>query len=409
MYNYAILDIGCGIMTDNNLELYKKNILFTTNRPDLIMHHGEKAYLWDTDSKKYLDFIGGWAVTSLGHCPQVIIEALNKQANLLINASPAFYNEPMLEFAGMLSNISCFSRVFFASSGAEANEGAIKLARKYGSMSLNGAYGIITTINAFHGRTLATMSASGKKYWEHLYEPKVSGFKHVPFNDIDAMSSAIDDNTCAIMLEPIQGEGGVHVSDNDYIVKLRKMCTDKKILLIFDEVQTGIGRTGKMFAYEHYGIEPDVITLAKGLGGGFPLAALMVKEDYNIFESGDQGGTYSGQPLAMAAGLSVVKEIVDKDICNNVIRMEAYIRMHFERIKDKYNLKNIRGKGLLLAFDLPIEKGSELVSDCMSSGLLINSPQPSTIRLMPPLTIGEDEVDEMITIICKSMDSILSQ
>ena len=385
----------------------EQSILFTTVRPDVIMERGHGMYLWDTTGKQYLDFIGGWAVTCLGHCPPVITKALEQQSLELVNASPSFYNKPMIQFAKMLTKSSCFNRVFFASSGAEANEGAIKLARKYGSLYHNGAYEIITTINSFHGRTLATMSATGKKKWESLFEPKVSGFKHIPLNDIDALSKAINPNTCAIMLEPIQGEGGVFEVEETYIKTLRKICDDKGILLIFDEVQTGIGRTGTLFAYEHYGIEPDIMTLAKGIGGGFPLSALLVKEKFNIFEAGDQGGTYSGQPLAMAVGMAVVKEVIEKGLAANAQVQGNTILKKLNKLKIEFNLKDIRGRGLLIAFDLPTAKGSEISSECFKEGLIINSPQPSTIRLMPPLIVTEKEIDDMLQILSTVLERVL--
>ena len=394
----------------NTKELLKEgeqSILFTTVRPDVVMERGSGMYLWDTTGKQYLDFIGGWAVTCLGHCPPVITKALEQQSRQLVNASPSFYNIPMIQFAKLLTESSCFDRVFFGSSGAEANEGAIKLARKYGSTCRNGAYEIITTMNSFHGRTLATMSATGKKKWESLFEPKVSGFKHVPLNDIDALSKAINPNTCAIMLEPIQGEGGVFEIEETYIKTLRKICDDQGILLIFDEVQTGIGRTGTLFAYEHYGIEPDIMTLAKGIGGGFPLSALLAKEKFNIFEAGDQGGTYSGQPLAMAVGMAVVKEVIEKDLGANAQAQGYYLLKKLNNLKTKFNLKEIRGKGLLIAFDLPTAKGSEVASECFKEGLIINSPQPSTIRLMPPLIVTEKEIDDMLQILSTVMKRVL--
>lgn len=329
--------------TDEFINEANKSLLFVTSRPNIVMEKGKGMYLWDTEGKCYLDFIGGWAVTSLGHCPNSIKEAIINQVETLINASPSFYNKPMIEFAKLLTDNSCFDRVFFASSGSEANEGAIKLARKYGQKKLNGAYEIITAINSFHGRTLATMSATGKKIWDKLYEPKVPGFKHVPINDIDAVYSAITPNTCAIMLEPIQGEGGVREVEKDFIEKLSNICKEREILLIFDEVQTGIGRTGKLFAYEHYGIEPDIMTLAKGIGGGYPLSALMAKEALNIFEPGDQGGTYSAQPLGMAVGLAVVSEIINKNIEFNAKIQGEYIIEKLMKLKNKYGLKDIRG------------------------------------------------------------------
>jgi acetylornithine/N-succinyldiaminopimelate aminotransferase len=389
------------------LDEAKKSILFTTNRPDIVMERGQGMYLWDTTGKAYLDFVGGWAVTSLGHSPDVIADSLIKQSRILVNASPAYYNIPMLKFAKLLTDISCFDRVFFASSGAEANESAIKLARKYGSLYKGGAYEIITTINSFHGRTLATMSATGKKKWEPLFEPKVPGFIHIPLNDTVALQAAITEKTCAIMLEPVQGEGGVYAATDEYMKLLRQICTEKNILLIVDEVQTGLGRTGKMFAYEHYGIEPDVMTLAKGIGGGFPLSAMLAKEKFNVFEAGDQGGTYSGQPLATEVGYAVVNEIINKNLSENAARQGTYLTEKLQEISARFGLSNIRGRGLLLAVDLPSEKGGEIVAQCMQDGLLINSPQPSTVRLIPPLIVTNSDIDAMLKILSAVLVRVL--
>lgn len=381
-------------------------VLFTTKRPGVVMEKGKGMYLWDTEGNRYLDFIGGWAVNCLGHSPDVISEALSRQAATLVNCSPSFYNVPMLKLAGLLTQISCFDRVFFGSSGAEANESAIKLARKYGSKKLSGAYEIITTVNGFHGRTLATMSATGKKQWESLFAPKIPGFVHVPFNNAAAVRDAITPNTCAVMLEPVQGEGGVNIADESYIKELRKLCDENKILLIFDEIQTGIGRTGKLFAYEHYGVEPDIMTLAKGIGGGFPLSAMLTKKQFDIFEPGDQGGSYSSQPLAMSVGFAVVSRVLEAGLPANAEKMGNYLIEALKSIKGKYNLSNIRGKGLLAAFDLPLPVASETVSECLSNGLIINAPQPSTIRLMPPLITEKSHIDEMISILSKVLDNI---
>ena len=385
----------------------KRSILFTTVQPEVVMEKGEGLYLWDTDGKKYLDFVGGWAVTSLGHSPAVIAKALARQSKVLVNASPSFLNIPMIEYARLLVNHSCFDRVFFASSGAEANEGAIKLARKYGSLYRDGAFEIITTVNSFHGRTLATMSATGKKKWKNLFEPKVPGFIHVPLNDFAALKAAVNSRTCAVMLEPIQGEGGVFEVDFDYIRQLRQLCDEQGILLIFDEVQTGLARTGKLFAYQHYGVEPDVMTLAKGIGGGFPLAALLVKERFNIFEAGDQGGTYSGQPLAMAVGLAVMQEVLEKNLVDNAAMQGEYIQKKLRELAARFQLTNIRGKGLLLAFDLPTEQGAEVVAACLRQGLLVNSPQPATIRLMPALIVNTAEIDWMTEILANVLQEVL--
>ncbi|MDP4142868.1 MAG: acetylornithine/succinylornithine family transaminase [Bacillota bacterium] len=393
-------------LNENLLKEAKENLLYITERPSIVMEKGKGMYLWDTEGKSYLDFIGGWAVTALGHCPEVIIEALERQGKELINPSPAFYNKPMIEFARLLTSNSCFDKVFFTSTGAEANESAIKLARKYGSKFLKGAYEIITTVNGFHGRTLATMSATGKAHWKEIYEPKVSGFKHVPLNDIEALHEAITESTCAIMLEPIQGEGGVNEASAEYILELRKVCDSKDILLIFDEVQTGLGRTGKLFAYEHYGIEPDIMTLAKGIGGGYPLSAMLTKDKYNIFEAGDQGGTYCGNPLGMAVGMAVVEEIIKKDLTSNAQVQGEYILKKLNEIQTKFLIKNIRGKGLLIAFDLPMEKGKEVVDKCLKAGVLINSPKPSTIRLIPPLIVTKEDIDNMFDILEKVLEEI---
>jgi acetylornithine/N-succinyldiaminopimelate aminotransferase len=393
--------------TSDLLSAANKSILFTVSRPDIIMEKGKGMYLWDTEGRRYLDFIGGWAVTCLGHCPDVIKNVLENQACELINASPTFYNKPMIDFAELLTDNSCFDRVFFASSGAEANEGAIKLARKYGKKHLNGAYEIITAINGFHGRTLAAMSASGRKQWYDLFEPKVPGFKHVTFNDLDSIYANINSGTCAIMLELIQGEGGVRVADEVYIKKLREICDKNKILLIFDEVQTGFGRTGKLFAYEHFDVEPDIMTLAKGIGGGYPLSALLTKEEYNIFEAGDQGGTYSGQPLAMSVGLAVLNEVIKKEIPLNAELQGKYLVNKLNNLKEKFNLQDIRGKGLLIAFDVPVDSGSVIVSECLKDGLIINSPKPATIRLMPPLIVTETDTDCMIEILSNVLNRVL--
>ncbi|RKN74147.1 aspartate aminotransferase family protein [Paenibacillus ginsengarvi] len=384
----------------------KQALLFTAVRPDVVMERGEGMYLWDTEGKRYLDFIGGWAVTCLGHSPAVIREALDRQAATLVNASPSFYNKPMIELAKRLTQLSGFDKAFFASTGAEANEGAIKLARKHGALNLGGAYEIVTTVNSFHGRTLATMSATGKSSWEALFAPKVPGFKHVPLNDAESLLAAVDERTCAIMLEPVQGEGGVHAADAGYLHTVRKLCDERGLMLIFDEVQTGLGRTGTMFAFEHDGIRPDVMTLGKGIGGGFPLSAMLTTSRFNLFEPGEQGGTYIGQPLAMAVGNAVVREIVERKLHEHAKEMGDYITRGLESLANAYGLSRIRGKGLLLAFDLPAPRGPELVAACMEAGLLINSPSPSTIRLMPPLIVSRSQADDMLALLSGAMDRL---
>ncbi|WP_248924613.1 aspartate aminotransferase family protein [Paenibacillus hamazuiensis] len=399
-----LFDGKTGAAASELLRQARKSVMDVAVRPDIVMERGEGMYLWDTEGNRYLDFIGGWAVNCLGHSPAAIREALQRQAAVLVNASPSFYNKPMIELAGLLTDISCFDKVFFASSGAEANEGAIKLARKHGVKNLGGAYEIVCIENGFHGRTLATMSATGKKQWEPLFAPKVSGFRHVPLNDFEACAAAITDRTCAVMLEPVQGEGGVHPADAAFLHRLRQICDERGIMLIFDEIQTGIGRTGNMFAYEHYGVQADVMTLGKGIGGGFPLSALLVKEKFNIFEPGDQGGTYSGQPLAMAVGSAVIREVVRRELPRNADTQGKYIVAELQRLAKKHPIANIRGMGLLLAFDLPAGQGPNLVSECLKEGLLINSPNAGTIRLMPPLIVAKGEIDDMVERLDKVLD-----
>ncbi len=374
-------------------------LLKVTNRPEIVMEKGQGMYLYDVEGNEYLDFIGGWAVNCLGHSPEVIFNVLFKQSKKLVNASPSFFNLPMIEYAELLLNNCCFDRVFFTSTGAEANEGAIKLARKYGDIYKHGAFEIITTKQGFHGRTLATMSATGKKSWDTLFEPKIKGFLKSEFNNIQSVKKLISDKTCAVIIEPIQGEGGINVADMGYIKELRGICDDNEILLIFDEIQTGMGRTGKLFCYEHYGIEPDIITLGKGIGGGFPLSALLAKEAFNIFTPGDQGGTFTGQPLAMAVGQTVLKELLNNNIVENCRTMGERIIHDLGGLESDYAIENIRGKGLLIGFDLLKDNGEDVVAKCLGHGLLINSPKENSIRLMPPLIIKEKEIESMISIL----------
>ena len=375
------------------LQIADTKLLKVTDRPGIIMHKGEGLYLFDTEGNRYLDFVGGWAVNCLGHSPKVIANVLAEQSHLLINASPSFYNLPMLEYADLLIRNCCFERIFFTSTGAEANEGAIKLARKYGTKHKCGAAEIITTHHGFHGRTLTTMSATGKTQWEHLFEPKTKGFVKTIFNDFESVRKAVTEQTCAIMIEPIQGEGGVNVAALDFVNKLRHLCSQENILLIFDEIQTGMGRTGKLFCYEHYGIEPDIMTLGKGIGGGFPLSALLAKEHLNIFEAGDQGGTYTAQPLAMSVGLAVLKELLSRDLAAHCEKMGRIILRKLMELSETFEIENIRG------FDLKEMKGSDLVKKCLNDKLLINSPKEKSIRLMPPLVVNENEIEEMLAIL----------
>ncbi|HEY1406477.1 MAG TPA: acetylornithine/succinylornithine family transaminase [Spirochaetota bacterium] len=380
-------------------EIAERKYMFVSKKPPVVMEKGKGMYLWDVDGRRYLDFISGWAVTLLGHCHPSITRALVKQGKKLINASPAFYNKPQVEFTELLLGKSCMDRVFFVSSGAEANEGAIKLARKYGSKFKNGAYEIITTRDSFHGRTLATMAATGKEHWQTLYAPTIPGFIHLPYNDLAAVEKTITDKTIAVMIEPVQGESGAIAATKEYIQGLRKLCDEKGILLIFDEIQTGYCRTGSFFAYEQFGVEPDIMTLAKGIGGGYPLGALLAKEKFCVFEAGDQGGTYTGQPLAMAVGLAVLREIIKTDLPSHVKKMSEYLVGRLRELEAQGLIANIRGMGLLIAFDAKRKSGADIVNEALEKGLLLNSPRPTSIRLMPALIAEKKHIDEMIKII----------
>ena len=393
--------------TASMLKDAEKSLMYVVTRPEKVFVRGKGSYLWDADGNQFFDCLQGWAVNALGHSPPVLVRALNRQAKNLINGSPALYNDAMIEFARLLTENSALDKVFFANSGAEANEGALKLARKYGAKVLGGAYEVITTWNGFHGRTLSMMAASGKKPWDNLFEPKVPGFIRVDFNDLKAVRQAMGKKTCAIMVEPIQGEGGVNVADKAYMKGLRKLCDESGVLLILDEIQTGIGRTGSLFAYEQYGIEPDIMTLGKGIGGGFPLAALMAKDKFCLFEAGDQGGTFCGQPLAMAAGLAVVGEVINKRIFARAKSRGRYLQKRLKEMSGEFGFTNIRGKGLLVGLDLPADKGPEVVKACEAERLLINAPNPKAIRFMPALNITTAQVDEMLDKFATALRKVL--
>lgn len=377
----------------------KKHLMKTTPRPDLLFVRGEGAYLIDQDGKRYLDWVQGWAVNCLGHSPQVIVNALVNQAAKLVNPGPAFYNEPALDLATLLTTHSCFDQIFFGSSGAEANEGAIKLARKWGREAKGGAYEIITFDNGFHGRTLATMSASGKVGWDRMFAPQVGGFPKAILNDLDSVRRIIGSNTVAIMLEPIQGEAGVIPVSQDFLVGLRALCDEHNLLLIADEVQTGCGRLGTLFAYQQFGIEPDIMTLGKGLGGGVPLSALLAKDSCACFEYGDQGGTFSGTPLMTAAGVAVMHTLLAEGFLERTCHQGRLLAEGLDLLSGEFGLGEVRGRGLLLAMELGDDIGPEVVAEARMQGLLLNAPRPHCLRFMPALNISADEIDQGLSIL----------
>jgi acetylornithine/N-succinyldiaminopimelate aminotransferase len=375
-----------------------------TSRPGQVFVRGEGSFLWDDTGKRYLDFIQGWAVNCLGHSPPAIAEAISAQARRLITPSPAYYNDTSLKLAKALTDMSCFDRVFFANSGAEANEGAIKLARKYGALRKDDAYEIITFEGGFHGRTLATMSASGKKAFEPLFEPKVSGFRKAQWNDLASVERLINDNTVAVMLEPIQGEAGVWPASDQFLRDLRELTTAHGLLLIFDEIQTGMGRTGKLFHYQHTGITPDIMTLGKGIGGGVPLAALLATEGVSCFEHGDQGGTFNGNALMCAAGLAVLEQVAAPKFLRTVTTNGLYLESELQRLSAHHGLGEVRGRGLLLALDLRVPIAPLIVAAALDDGVLLNAPRPDTLRFMPALNVTRQEIDLMI----RCLDSLLN-
>jgi acetylornithine/N-succinyldiaminopimelate aminotransferase len=376
-----------------------------TARPPTVFVRGEGSFLWDDTGKRYLDFVQGWAVNCLGHSPPEVAEALATQAKLLLTPSPAFYNAPSLKLAKALVDRSCFDQVFFTNSGAEANEGAIKLARKFGALHRNGAYEIITFEGGFHGRTLATMSASGKKAFEPLFEPKVSGFPKAQLNDLASVERLMNDKTIGVMLEPIQGEAGVWAATDRFLRDLRTLTREHGLLLMLDEIQTGVGRSGKLFHYEHAGIEPDIMTLGKGIGGGVPLAALLATAAASCFEHGDQGGTFNGNPLMCAAGLAVLQQVSDPDFLKSVVDAGLYLESELQRMSARHGLGEVRGRGLLLALDLKHPIGASIVAQAFEDGVLLNSPQPDALRFMPALNVTKAEIAGMID----CLDAILTK
>ena len=385
------------------------SLMYITNRPEIVFTHGKGSWLYDNTGKRYLDFIQGWAVNSLGHCNEGMIEALEKQARTLINPSPAFYNAPMAQLAGLLTANSCFDKVFFANSGAEANEGAIKLARKWGKKFKNGAFEIITFDHSFHGRTIATMSASGKAGWDTIYAPQVPGFPKADLNDIASVEKLINEKTVGVMLEPIQGEGGVIPATREFMQQLRELTKKHNILLIVDEVQSGCGRAGTLFAYELSGVEPDIMTLGKGIGGGVPLAALLSKADVACFDAGDQGGTYNGNPLMTAVGYSVISQLVAPGFLEGVREKAAYLRQELLKLSDERGFKGERGEGLLRALLLDSDKGPQIVEKArlmQPDGLLLNAARPNLLRFMPALNVTKDEIDQMMTMLRSVLDSL---
>lgn len=386
-------------------ELERKYMMHTVERFPLVLVKGEGARVWDEAGREYLDFVAGWAVNSLGHCPPVVAAAVTEQVHTLIQTSNQFYTIPQLRLAELLVENSCLNKVFFSNSGAEANEGAVKLARRYGKLHLNGAYEVITVTGSFHGRTLAMVAASGQAKFQQPYIPLPDGFINVGFNDLAAIKAATTDKTCAVMLEPVQGESGVNLPADDYLAGVRDWCDQNGILLILDEIQTGVARLGTLFAYEQYNIEPDIMTLAKGLASGVPIGAILAKDRAAVFSPGEHGSTYGGNPLACAAGYATLKYIIDHNIAGHVMQVGQYFMAGLQKLQQKYPfVTGVRGRGLLTAMEFNTDIGKSVVTACMEQGLLVNRVKPNAVRFMPPLIIGNKEVDQALAI----LDKVLS-
>lgn len=388
---------------------YNVNALMNiTARPDLVFVSGKGSWLTDNNGKRYLDFVQGWAVNTLGHSAPEMVKAVVEQSSKLMNPSPAFYNEPSIGLAQRLTGASCFDRVFFANSGAEANEGAIKLARKWGQKNKNGAFKIITMNHGFHGRTIATMSASGKPGWDKMFAPQVPGFPKAELNDLASVERLIDDETVGIMLEPVQGEGGVIPATREFMQGLRALADQHNLLLIVDEVQTGMGRTGKLFAYEHAGVTPDIMTLAKGIGGGVPLAALLAREQVSVFQHGDQGGTYNGNPLTTAIGIAVFDAVTAPGFLDGVNARADQLSKGLLELSAKYGMKGERGQGLLRALVMDRDDGNTIVDMARTAepeGMLLNAPRTNLLRFMPALNVSADEITQML----ERLDGIIAK
>ena len=389
-------------------ELESKYYMQTIVRVPVTLVRGEGARIWDDKGKEYLDFVGGLAVNCLGHCHPVVADAVAEQARTLMQTSNWYYTVPQIRLAELLVENSCFDRVFICNSGLEANEGAVKLARRYGHLELNGAYEVITTMGSFHGRSLAMTAASGHPKMHKPYIPLPVGFINVENNDIEAIKAATTDKTCAVMLEPIQGEGGVNLPDDNYLAEVRQWCDQKGILLILDEVQTGIGRLGTLFGYQLYRVEPDIMTLAKGLGSGIPIGALLAKEKAAVFIPGDHNSTFGGNPVTSAAAYATVKYIIDNGIVDNAKEVGQYLFSRLEGLKNKYKfVTEVRGRGLLLAVEFDSDIAQSVSMACLERGLLVNLLKPNAIRLIPPLIISNWEVDEAIGILDNALSAVV--
>ena len=376
-------------------EIEREYYMQVVRRQPVTIVRGEGTKVWDEEGKEYLDFTSGWGVNNIGHCHPAIVKAVQEQAATLMQTSNAFYSVPQLQLAQTLIDNSCMDRVFFANSGAEANEGAVKLGRKYGKLHRNGAYEVVTALNSFHGRTLGMIAATGQPHYQAAWKPLAEGFINVEYNDLEAIKRATTDKTCAVMLEPVQSEGGVNVPEEGYLKAVREWCDHNGLLLIFDEIATGLGRLGTLFGYQTFDVEPDVMTLAKALGGGVPIGAFLAKEHASVLEPGDHGSTFGGNMLACAAAQASAKYIIENDVPSQGKSAGEYLKKGLEEIKGRHDyITDVRGVGLLLAIGFNDEISAKVVGACVPEGVLLNAVRPNAIRIWPPLTVSRDEMDQ---------------
>jgi acetylornithine/N-succinyldiaminopimelate aminotransferase len=379
----------------------------TFKRQPVTFVRGQGTRVWDSDGKVYLDLVAGIAVNVLGHCHPAIVKAVQEQVTQLVHVSNLYYNTRQIELAEQLGQLSNGMRSFFSNSGAEANEGAIKLARKFGRVHKNGAYEVISMERSFHGRTLATTAATGQAFYQATWIPLPDGFKQVPFNDLDALKAAISEKTVAVLLEAVQGEGGIWSGNPEYIQGVRKLCDEHNLVMICDEVQAGMGRTGKFFSWEHFGIVPDIVTMAKGLAGGVPVGAMLTGSRTDLFEPGDHGTTFGGNPIACAAGIATIKTILEENLLENAASIGDYCHSKFEAFCDKYNfIDSPRGIGLMQAVNVKHDLAPAIVQQALEHGLLMNALGISTLRIVPPLNITKADVDEAADLLDKALADV---
>jgi acetylornithine/N-succinyldiaminopimelate aminotransferase len=388
-------------------EVEARRYMKTFNRLPVVLVRGQGCKVWDESGKEYLDLVAGIAVNALGHAHPDLVKAIADQAGQLIHTSNLYYTTPQLELAELLAENTVGERVFYVNSGAEANETVIKLAQKYGKTNLGGAGEIVTLTGSFHGRTMATVAATGQAKFAKPYSALPLGFKTVQFNDAAALREAVGPKTCAVLLEVVQGESGVHIADPDFVKEARRLCDQTGALLIFDEIQTGIGRTGKFMGYEHYGVEPDAFSLAKGLGGGVPIGAGVAKDRVAVLEPGDHGSTFGGNPLACAAGVATIRTILRDKLVENAAAQGRRFAEKLTALKARNSqVTAVREKGLMVAFDTAEEVAPKIVSEALSRGLILNATGPTTVRMVPPLIISAAEVDQSVEIIADALSAV---